>query len=346
MTSAPRCPILLGLLLLAWPASLCAQTTLPDAPIAANAPTEIATPTTAPSDGPHLLIVSIDGLRPDCLLRADTPTIRRLMARGSYTMWATTTDVAVTTPSHVSMLTGVTPERHGIAFNSDPPDDARIAVPTLFDIARSRGISTAMATGKRKFSIFGRSDSIDAQWITAESVCDNPTVGRHAAALVAEHRPRFMLLHLPASDAAGHGVGWGTPEQLREIESADRALGAVLAAYEQAGLADRLFVIVSADHGGSARTHGKDDLRSRFIPWIAAGPGIRADFDLTRVGKDYEVRTYDTFATACRVLNLGDPSGLDGKVVEPIFSDYELMTTTPTTAPATTARAPATRPAK
>ncbi|MGH7682478.1 MAG: alkaline phosphatase family protein, partial [Candidatus Eiseniibacteriota bacterium] len=63
------------------------------------------------------LIVSIDGLRPDLLLRADTPTLHGLMRRGTFTMWARTTAVAVTLPSHVSMLTGVTPGKHGIEWN-------------------------------------------------------------------------------------------------------------------------------------------------------------------------------------------------------------------------------------
>jgi predicted AlkP superfamily pyrophosphatase or phosphodiesterase len=46
----------------------------------------------------RVLLVSIDGLRPDALLRADAPVIRGLMKRGSYTFWAQTTDMAVTLP--------------------------------------------------------------------------------------------------------------------------------------------------------------------------------------------------------------------------------------------------------
>ena len=62
----------------------------------------------------RVLIVSIDGLRPDALLRANAPAIRGLMQRGSFSMWARTTAVSVTLPSHVSMLTGVTPNHHHI----------------------------------------------------------------------------------------------------------------------------------------------------------------------------------------------------------------------------------------
>src|SRR5438067_2024047 len=77
--------------------------------------------TTRPADKPakrpvpaieHVVIVSIDGGRPDILLLADTPNVHALIKNGAYTMWAKTTAVALTLPSHVSMLTGVIPVRH------------------------------------------------------------------------------------------------------------------------------------------------------------------------------------------------------------------------------------------
>jgi len=52
-------------------------------------------------------MISIDGGRPDLLLRAGMPNLRRLMREGSYSMWAKTTAQAVTLPLHMSMLTGV-----------------------------------------------------------------------------------------------------------------------------------------------------------------------------------------------------------------------------------------------
>jgi len=65
----------------------------------------------------HVVIVSVDGLRPDMMLRTNTPVMKSLMRSGCYTMWARTTEVSITLPSHVSMLTGVVPERHAIWWN-------------------------------------------------------------------------------------------------------------------------------------------------------------------------------------------------------------------------------------
>lgn len=294
----------------------------------------------------RVLVVSIDGLRPDCLLRADAPTLRGLMADGSFSLWATTTDIAITTPSHVSMMTGVTPERHGIWFNGDPPPEARIAVPTLFDRAKAAGYSTALVSGKRKFDLFTFSGHIDHEWITKEgSDRSEQAVADNAVAIVRDHRPDVMLLHFPGADISGHGIGWGTPEQIETIGRIDRAFGQVLDAYRAAGIWEQTYVIVSADHGGGVRTHGKDDPRSRYIPWICVGPGVRKNYDLTRLGKTYEVRTYDTFATACAILGLPVPGDSDGKPIEPMFEDYDLMrAATPPSAGAATTTRPATVP--
>src|SRR5687767_15865413 len=49
------------------------------------------------------LLISIDGCRPDLLLRAKTPNVHKLIKNGSYTVWATTVPTAVTLPAHASM---------------------------------------------------------------------------------------------------------------------------------------------------------------------------------------------------------------------------------------------------
>src|SRR5258708_26304566 len=81
-----------------------------------------AGPATAPTTAPaRVLIVSIDGCRPDMLLRANTPNVHQLMKEGAFSFWARTTPLAITLPSHTSMLTGVIPRNHGVEWNKDLP---------------------------------------------------------------------------------------------------------------------------------------------------------------------------------------------------------------------------------
>ena len=59
-------------------------------------------------------MVSIDGLRPDAIGRYGLRTLARLVEEGAYDSAAQTILPSKTLPSHVSMLTGVPPARHGI----------------------------------------------------------------------------------------------------------------------------------------------------------------------------------------------------------------------------------------
>lgn len=75
---------------------------------------------------------------------------------------------------------------------------------------------------------------------------------------------------------------------------------------------------IAADHGGFGKTHGPDDPRARPIPWIAVGPGVKKNIDLTIYG-DLVINTEVTFATCCTLLNLPLDMRLDGKPIKQIF---------------------------
>ncbi|MHB1156389.1 MAG: alkaline phosphatase family protein [Phycisphaerales bacterium] len=272
--------------------------------------------------GGRVLIVSIDGMRPDAMLRADTPVMRRLMREGTFTMWARTTAMSVTLPSHTSMLTGVTPERHGIIWNKDiPPEEMKYpAFPTLFELAKKTGYSTAMIAGKSKFTALNKPGTIDFVHLPDQAKGGDVEVGDAAVRVIAEHQPQVLFVHFSDADTFGHKFGWGSHEQLRVIANADKQLGRVLDTMKQANVLSQTLIIVTADHGGQGKTHGPDDPRSRHIPWIAAGPGVKADYDLTLDGK-LIVNTEDTFATACWFMHIPCDPNIDGKPITQIMGD-------------------------
>jgi predicted AlkP superfamily pyrophosphatase or phosphodiesterase len=268
----------------------------------------------------RVLLVSIDGLRPDLLLRANTPVIRRLMEQGSFTMWARTTAAAVTLPSHASMLTGVAPGKHGIDWNSNLPLRNPIypAWPTLFEVARERGYTTAMVAGKSKFSALARPGSLDWSYVPTEAVISDKAVADTASLWIRRYAPRVLFVHLPEVDTVGHAKGWGSPAQLEAIAAADRCVGQILASLRNRGALDSTVVLITSDHGGAGRSHGPDDVRSREIPWIISGPGICRNLDLT-MHQDLEIRTEDTFATICYLLGITLSKPVDGRAVTEIL---------------------------
>lgn len=108
---------------------------------------------------PVVILLSIDGLKPDYVLDADKhglkiPHLRRLVKEGAYATGVKGVAPTVTYPSHTTLITGVSPSEHGILNNSpfDPfsknasgwywyAED--IKVPTLWDVARQAGLVTA-----------------------------------------------------------------------------------------------------------------------------------------------------------------------------------------------------------
>lgn len=106
-----------------------------------------------------MLVISIDGLRPDAVLSADKhglsiPNLRRLLADGAYADGVRGVVPTVTYPSHTTLVTGVLPAVHGILNNTtfDPLQRNRqgwywyaedIKVPTLWDAAANAGLTTA-----------------------------------------------------------------------------------------------------------------------------------------------------------------------------------------------------------
>lgn len=111
---------------------------------------------TAPS---LLVMISIDGLRPDYVTAADrhgaaVPTLRRFVKEGVYADGVQGVVPTVTYPSHTTLVTGVWPAKHGILANMpfDPLKTNQggwywyaedIRVPTLWDAAARAGKTTA-----------------------------------------------------------------------------------------------------------------------------------------------------------------------------------------------------------
>lgn len=268
----------------------------------------------------HVVLISIDGLRPDRALLADMPNLRSMVKNGTYTFWARTTAVSITLPSHTSMLTGVIPAKHGIEWNRELPFSEPVYpfVPTIFEMASRAGYATALVAGKSKFTALAKPGTVTYTAISKKELGTNEDVAADAVKIIEEKKPDLIFIHFPDVDSAGHAHGWGSHEQFAMIEKTDRQLGEVFSALDRAGIRGSSFILLTADHGGAGRTHGADDPRSRHIPWIVVGPGVRKNFDLTSLAA-LEVHTEDTCATACYLLGLPQAPYFDGHPVMEAF---------------------------
>jgi hypothetical protein len=108
---------------------------------------------------PHVLVISIDGMRPDYVTAADAhglkiPTLRAFLHDGAYADGVQGVIPTFTFPSHTTLMTGAWPNVHGVHNNTrfDPEgtlnnapilEYSTIKVPTLWGVAKRAGYTVA-----------------------------------------------------------------------------------------------------------------------------------------------------------------------------------------------------------
>src|SRR6201996_7509372 len=100
----------------------------------------------------HVILITIDGLRPDMYLDSSwpAPNLHYLMKQGTYAMHLKSVFPAYTYPSHTAMVTGALPARSGIYFNQPKTANGQwdwfstsIRVPTIWKVLKANGMTTA-----------------------------------------------------------------------------------------------------------------------------------------------------------------------------------------------------------
>src|SRR4051812_24519554 len=131
-----------------------------------------------PAKDRTVLLISIDGF-PQWMWRDATlpvPTLRRLAREGAVAEAMTVSNPSITWINHTTMVTGVSPRRHGVLYNGllvrqgpgKPPvvepwrDKAELVrVPTIYDAAHQAGLKT----GQVDWVAILNSGTIDAEML-------------------------------------------------------------------------------------------------------------------------------------------------------------------------------------
>jgi len=248
--------------LLAWAVALALGLGLVGAATAADTP---------------LILISIDGFKPEYLDRGITPNLSALAARGVRATRMLPSFPSITFPNHYTLVTGLYPDHHGIVGNTF--EDARLpggvfhmnskeeawwdAATPLWITAERAGVPSAtefwpgseVAFGGMRpdhWEPFVQSKSGDARVDTVLGWLDLPPTGR----------PRFVTLYFDIVDTAGHLGGPDSAAVNAAVATTDASIGRLLAGLQRRGI-DANLVIVS-DHGMAAtapeRTILLDDL--------------------------------------------------------------------------------------
>ena len=260
----------------------------------------------------NVLLILVDGMRPDGLQQAETPTIDKLVASGASTFTARTVTPSVSLPCITSLFLSVTPERHGITTNLWMPP-AR-PVPGLADVIHQSGGQAASFYNWEKLRDISHPGSLEAAFFLRD--CYTPQSDSKLTVLATEWlggQPfSFAFVYLGYTDIAGHDHGWMSEPYIAAISNADRCIAQLLEITHEDSL-----VIVTADHGGHDRTHGTKNPEDMLIPLVLRGKGIPAGSSFTR-----PVSILDIAPTVCEWLEIKPPREWDGQgLLRPEYND-------------------------
>jgi predicted AlkP superfamily pyrophosphatase or phosphodiesterase len=218
----------------------------------------------APAASPPLILISVDGLRPDYLDRGVTPNIKALAARGVRAEAMRPSFPSLTFPNHYTLVTGKRPDNHGIVNNNmvDPAIGGkpfalsnRAAVEDrrwwdqaepLWVTAEKAGVPTATMFWPGSEAAIG--GVRPTHWLPFDGKMPNPArVAQVLAWLDLPTRPAFLTLYFDTVDHDGHEFGPDAPEVTQAMAEIDARIGDLLAGLKARRI-DANIVLVS-DHG-------------------------------------------------------------------------------------------------
>ena len=254
-----------------WLLALPLSTACADPP---KASTSTSTSADSATRSPRALFVGVDGLRPDALDAARTPTLDRLRSEGAWSLRAQTqlTGATSSAPGWTSIFTGVEVSVHGVPANGEYDGYDR-SLPTFAGVAKATlGLPTLGVSHWPDVlsHIHAPSDFDTSQLASDDGVRDTVTEG------IAAGTAHLVVAHLDDVDGAGHSTGFSTenPDYLAAIEAQDARIGAMLAAIEARPASEDWLVVVTTDHGGLGTDHGDMNADCQTIPLVVWGGGV------------------------------------------------------------------------
>ena len=257
-------------------------------------------------NGQKVILISIDGMRPDGFLQCGNPFVEELMSKTYYTLNGQTVFPSVTLPCHMSLFHSVPPTRHGISTNFYMPMVRPLN--GIFEELASHKAISAMYYGWEPMKDVSRPNSLKyAEYINARQVeYGDQNLTDSALARIEKSKPDFIFLYMVETDEkGGHDNGWMSDAYLKQISI---ALDNVKRVFDACG--DEYTIIITADHGGHDRIHGTDLPEDMTIPMFYYGK----DFEK---GKRFDGGSIlDITPTIAKVMGIAPAEEWEGK---PIF---------------------------
>lgn len=221
-----------------------------------------------------VILISIDGMRPDGLQNCGNAYVKELEQLCAYTYSAQSMYPSVTFPCHFSMTHSVTPQRHGILTNTYVPQVRPVT--GIFEKISICGGVSSMFYGWEPLRDIALPGALKFSTYINSYTKENTDTALADAAIynIEENNPDFVFLYMVETDEkGGHDNGWMSEEYFRRISI---AIDNVKRLIDKFG--NTHSIIIMSDHGGHDRSHGSTMPEDMNIPLFFYGkdfvPGL------------------------------------------------------------------------
>jgi ectonucleotide pyrophosphatase/phosphodiesterase family member 5 len=215
---------------------------------------------------PYVVLISFDGFRWDYMSRGISPDLEKLKQEGVSALSLRSTFPSVTFPNHLSIITGMYPEHHGIISNNfhDPYTNSNYRMSdtnavrnakwylgeAFWETAERQGIITAsyfwpgseLIIPYRRPTYYEKFDGNRPYEKRVQGVID-------WLKLPSDKRPHFITAYFQETDHVGHEYGPNSPELNEAIKRLDGIAGLFVKKLEEINMKDSVDLIFVSDHG-------------------------------------------------------------------------------------------------
>jgi hypothetical protein len=269
-----------------------------------------------PSETKHVILIVLDGVRPDRLLAANTPNMDNLAADGSYTWNAITVIPSVTISAIPSIFTGATPAVHKVEDWA-----GQIWAETIVEVFEGAGLPTAIID---QDPILG---GYSATYCTGYHSHYNEFEYYTTMAInyFTQHDPFFLTIYDPEPDEMAHEFGDQSDQYRSAIERADVQIGRIMDMLRELGVYDQTLIVITPDHGMTGFNHGSGIPTDMRIFSIFRGPGVKRGYEMENLENSdigyVAHRIIDIAPTITVLSGLRTPANSEGSVIYQIFAD-------------------------
>jgi predicted AlkP superfamily pyrophosphatase or phosphodiesterase len=221
----------------------------------------------AASPKPLVILVSLDGFKPSYLSATSTPNLWKLAQLGASSRGLISAFPSLTFPNHVTLVTGQTPDEHGIVNNTmtDPSTPQRFTLgsreavenPLWWQEAHPIWI-TLRQQGKIASTLFWPGSEAPIRGLMPNDWLPYKHDMSHEARLETlmgwltrseGQTPDFATLYFSDVDSAGHSFGPDSQEVRLATEKVDQSIGKLLEALKAKSLLHKTTLVIVSDHG-------------------------------------------------------------------------------------------------